>query len=76
MIRIEQKSWEIVKAKNFNQAITLRNKIFKIIKKEFNIKENDPEKGINFLKIIKKFMPTLNLENHYYFFPVFTMVQI
>ena len=49
MGQLEQKGWEIIKSKNLDQTKLLRNKIYKIVKKVFKIKENDPEKGINLL---------------------------
>ncbi len=49
MGQLEQKGWEIIKSKNLDELKILRNNIFQSIKKTFNIKENDPEKGINLL---------------------------
>jgi len=52
--KIYEVGWEVIDSSNFENLTKLRSKIYEIISKEFELKEDNPDKGLNdFHKILK-----------------------
>ena len=47
MGQLEKKGWEIIRSNNVDQLKSLRENIYVIVKKHFDLKENDSEIGMN-----------------------------
>ena len=47
MGQLEKKGWEIIRSNNIDQLKSLRESIYAIVKKHFDLKEQDSEIGMN-----------------------------
>jgi len=57
--KIYEVGWEVIDNSNFENLKNLRSKIYSIISKEFGLKENNPDKGLNnFHKILNEIPDT------------------
>ena len=57
--KIDEVGWQVIDSSNFENLKKLRSNIYEIILKEFQLKENNPDKGLNnFHKILNQIPDT------------------